>query len=144
MGAKLFYSCKNGFHCFRVCYRISVPYPWITLDVCVDLVSSNRDKLISIVSLIPSTMLNPLQGSSKPDSMELLSKFCKVLFKPLISAHLHNVMNWTWSNTVGQSLETRKWPQNQSTECTENFSCIQKTSIFVNLKLFFFRYNWNL
>lgn len=103
MGAKLFYSCKNGFHCFRVCYRISVPYSWITLDVCVDLVSSNRDKLISIVSLIPSTMLNPLQGSSKPDSMELLSKFCKVLFKPY--QHI-STMLWT---RHGLTLSASHW-----------------------------------
>lgn len=35
---------------------------------------------------------NPLQGSSKPDSLELLFKICKVLFKPY--QHISSVL-WT-------------------------------------------------
>lgn len=37
---------------------------------------SNRDKLISIVSLIPSPLLNPFQGSLELDSGGLLFQFC--------------------------------------------------------------------
>lgn len=37
---------------------------------------SNRDKLISIVSLIPSPLLNPFQGSLELDSVGLLFQFC--------------------------------------------------------------------
>lgn len=37
---------------------------------------SNRDKLIAIVYLIPSPLLNPFQGSLELDSVGLLFQFC--------------------------------------------------------------------